>query len=377
MISSDIQSSESPYDQLQHRSPAIISRISYNMGHSESKVATKSRFNLVELEKSTTEIRFDPDQSRAVCAGVGRHLNMRHQLSDVPTCDQDARLMFETLTKTLRIPQKHVTVLRSLSKHRYPATACNIEDSLKSAAENTGPGGILLFYFSGLVIGYEGGNKKALIPADYAGVNSTVMTIDRIVASLTSLKNTDKQIVVILDCCSAARVAKQLNTIMGTTGYKVCAIAACSDAESAYTFASLQASFFTFFLHHFLTKTPPRKCLPLKAICDYCGPVCGALASLVQHDGQPSDSSMHPTIISVLRIETVDTTLIVRPVLDETDGSVASGDRFAKTLGLLQYQSKEDFTVDMNWSKEVCKWMQTKAPSLWVYVLNTKQFSLD
>jgi hypothetical protein len=274
--------------------------------------------------------------------------------------------MFKTLTRTLGIPQQHVTVLRSLSKHRYPATAFNIEDSLKSAADNIGPDGILFFYFSGLVIGYEGGNKKALIPADYAGVISSVITIDRIASSLTSLKDTDKQIVVILDCCSSAHVAKQLNTFMGIKGYNVCAVAACSDAESAYTFPSLQASFFTFFFHRFLTMTPPHKRLPLKAICDYCSPVCNALAGLAQHDSQPSNLSMHPTVISVLRIETVGNSLRVRPVLDETDGSALSGDRFAKTLGLLQYQAKEDFTGDMNWSREVCKWMQNKVQNLWV-----------
>ena len=302
------------------------------MGIKGSKIAQSddSGFLLVE-EIPKPEILFDPQKSWAVCAGVGQYLNMRQQLSGTPTWDKDTQLMHEALTNSLCFPSDNVTVLNSLPTSR-PATACNIEDSLKLAAANIGPEGILLFSFSGHVSLAKG----ALLPADYVEGNENLITVDRIVKALASLKKNNRQVVIILDCSFAANVANELKTGIGMEGFQVCSLAACSAVERSYSFPSLGGSLFTFFLHTILSRAARSGCLPVGAILKFCRPVCNAVAGLMLKaistgDRQLVEASMTPTVAT--------NNFEARPI-DETDGS------------------------DSGWVKDIKNWLQTKVEHL-------------
>jgi hypothetical protein len=273
------------------------------MGTKGSKPAQSNGDNngfLFVEEIREPEILFDPRKSQAVCAGVGQYLNVRQPLSATPVWDNDTRLMEKALTSSLHFPAANVTVLNSLPTSR-PATVCNIEDSLKSAAANIGPEGILLFSFSG----HMNLAKGALLPADHIEGDANLITVDRIVNALDSLKKTGKQIVFVLDCSFAANMARELKTDMEKEGFKACTLAACSVVERAYSFTSLGGSLFTFFLHTALSRSSHRHgCLPVGDVFKFCRSVCSALASLMLKCTEGCkvnlvDASMIPVVVAV------------------------------------------------------------------------------
>ena len=344
------------------------------MGADESKETGGSEtsrmganFLLVE-ESHVKDILFNPFNSRAVCAGIGRHLNMRRKPNDIPSCDGDTKLMYEILAQKLSIPQENVTVLNSSRDSLYTATVCNIEDSLRLAADKIGPDGILLFYFSGHAVQYAGGSKVALVAADFVEDQRQLITAETLAKALVELKERHSELVVIFDCCFAAQVAQDLSGIMGTLGFKVCTIAACSAIENSVCFERLGAGVFTYFMHDFMSRIKlfSTGTLPVAGISEYCTPLCNAMATLVlkrDEANQLTDASMHPAVYTTeLQLNITDDQYTVDPVTDETD---RPGDppsiRKGKTFQLLAYQSPEDFVVDKRWSEKVSVWLQTKA----------------
>jgi hypothetical protein len=343
------------------------------MGADESRETKTmgSSFLLVE-ESHVQEILFNPINSRAVCAGIGKHLNMRRRTNDIPSCDGDTKLMYEIVSQKLAIPEENVTILNSSRDSTYSATVCNIEDSLRRAADIIGPDGVLLFYFSGHAIRYAGGSKVALVAADFVEDQKQLITAETLARVLGELKERHSELIVIFDCCFAGQVAQDLSSIMGTLGYKVCTIAACSAVENSVCFDRLGAGFFTYFMHDFMSriKLSSTGTFPAASILKYCTPLCNAMATLVlKRDdvNKLTDASMHPAVYSTeLQLNATDDQYMVDPVTEETD---APGDplsfRKGKTFQLLAYQSPEDFAVDKKWSKKVHVWLQTKAaPSL-------------
>lgn len=341
------------------------------MGAEESKetASVDSSFMLVE-EAALAEILFNPINSQAVCAGVGRHLNMRRKPQDIPTCDGDTKLMYSVLNDKLCIPSRNITVLNSSPDSQYPATICNIEDSLRTAVGKVEADGILLFYFSGHAVRYHGGSKVALVPADFVEDEKQLITADILARSLIGLKETSTQLVLIFDCCFAAQVLRDVSVIMGTLGFTVCAIAACAAVENSICFDMLGAGFFTYFMHDYMIQAQSFSCLPVKNISDYCVPLCNAMATLVlkrsgANDKQLVDASQHPTVITTeLRLDNEDDKLVVTPVSDETDSAKSrQTPSYSNAFQFLAYQSPEDFYVDKAWSEMLSIWLKTKAAS--------------
>ena len=332
------------------------------MGANESK-RTRSgvdvSFLMVEeSHASDVPVLFSPRSSRAVCAGVGRHVNMRRKPSDIQACDADARLMYEILERKLSIPQENITILNSSSDSHYTATVCNVEDSLTLAVDNIGPDGILLFYFSGHAIQYEGGSKVALVAADFVDDQRQLITAETLVKSLSGLKERNSELVLIFDCCFAAHLAQDLSAIMATLGFKVSAIASCTEIENSLCYGTLDASFFTYFMHDFMIRMKlfSSGILPIGSISEHCQPLCNAMATLLlKRDGarQLVNASMHPTVIT--------NQYTVTSVMDETDGRRSPPSvPISKTLQRL-YQPPTGSARDKEWLEKVSIWLQTEA----------------
>jgi hypothetical protein len=329
------------------------------MGAGQSKKARVSvdvRVLLVEgndVDVDVGDIFFNPDGSRAVCAGVGQHLNMRRRPSDMPACDSDAELMKEVLTTKLLIPKTNITVLNSSHDSKYAATVYNVEDSLRLAAKMTGSDGLLLFYFSGHAVSYENGSKVALVAADFVDDKRQLITADTLVNSVSGLKERNSKIVFIFDCCYAAQLTQDLTSILQGSRFEVCAIAACAEIESSICYGTLDASFFTYFMHYFMTqiKQYSEGILPVARIYTHCQLMCNAMANmLLEKDGdrQLANASMHPTVIMTEQHALL-------PVREETDGRrspVASP--ISKTL-----EQRCQPEMNAKWLKKVKKWLET------------------
>ena len=156
------------------------------MGNDESRQESSdskstdpySDFVLIESNRSVDSLpQIDPLRSRAVCAGVGRHVNKRLRESDNPTCDADARLLARAIERVAILPSENVEILDTESP--YAATACNIEDALRNAAENVETDGALFFCFSGHGTHYEN-RRVALVGADFVDRSSPLITAKKV-----------------------------------------------------------------------------------------------------------------------------------------------------------------------------------------------------
>eukprot|EP00118_Oscarella_pearsei_P011730 m.80829 g.80829 ORF g.80829 m.80829 type:complete len:491 (+) comp36207_c0_seq4:46-1518(+) len=334
------------------------------MGNGESTRHENDDEGFVLVNSSSlNELLFDPLQSRAVCAGVGRHVNMRRRTSDIPSCDADTKLVADVLRTCLLLPLSNIQKLNSESE--YAATVCNIEDSLRSAADAVGQGGVLFFYFSGH--GTRLSTRVAIAGADFIADPRQLITGSLIVDALKALPSPDIPVVIILDCCFAAGLAREVITSLGGGCNKIYFLAACAAVEKTLGTKQLGAGIFTYFLTDYLKGRHPDSCLPLKALIEHCSPLCNALGGLLLRNDSASygnlvDVPVNPTMLSTqLMCQFLDGQprgTVRAAATDEADGPIP---RFSQTLDLLSYEDAEQFEVDIQWSERVWTWLAEHA----------------
>ena len=189
------------------------------------------------------------------------------------------------------------------------------------------------------------------------------------VGALAGLKSIETPVVVILDCCFAAGIAREVASLIEDDKHKIYFLAACSASEKTIGTKQLGSGVFTFFLADYLMKLELGAQFPLRAAIKHCYPLCDAIGGLlIRTDAPGVDSTMKPTLVSTeLVLEFLDGRYRVRERGEdaETDGGAPTRRKFAQTLDYLSYEDAVQFEVDLKLSEDVAKWLaDTVGPKL-------------
>ncbi|XP_070561531.1 uncharacterized protein [Ptychodera flava] len=216
---------------------------------------------------------YNPKNSYAVCAGVGKQLYVA--ASDLgPAADNDASMIYDTLTGHLGFPTDHV---RLLTSGTTPAIRDIVKAALQVFARDVPSDGVLLFHFSGHCNRARG--QAVLVPADYNNTWESVISVFDLNEALKEARA--KYVILILDCCYAGKLAEDMLFGQGieTPTY---VLAACNSREKSLSFADLGNGFFTFFVNRYLRDQTQQGEFPGRRFIDYCVPLVEALTALLR-----------------------------------------------------------------------------------------------
>ncbi|XP_070561532.1 uncharacterized protein [Ptychodera flava] len=257
--------------------------------------------------------KFNARSSYAVCAGVSKQLYQK--ASELGTAaDNDASMMYDTLTEYLDFSTDHV---RLFTSETTPATGDVIKTALKIFASEVPSDGVLLFHFSGHCNTAK--DQAVLVPADYIKTWESVITVSDLNEAFKDTKA--KYVIMILDCCFAGKFALELlsrNTIEAS----MCVLASCSSREKSLSFAGLGNGFFTYFTNRYLRDKPSPGEFPVSPCIDYCWTVIEAITSLLRPSRKGVKTAMTP-ISAFKSMQVIDKEAKAGDGEDEVDAATA------------------------------------------------------
>ena len=236
----------------------VLSRVSlHKMGVQSSKkklAETKkaalpdNRYKVV-FRVQNEVIRFDPNQSRALCVGMDR-LAKSPKRSLGPLVKHDCMGLSETCSSSLCIPESYVKTLVASKDPHELMNEVGLSTLIIDSARSVGPEGVFVFTFSGHGIkAVKNSTEQPVLPL----INHTseepecLSGSDLVELILYKANFRGKKVILVLDCCFSGGITKWLNYNQNSEG-KFRSISACSPYQTSIQLDPLGHSIFTYFL---------------------------------------------------------------------------------------------------------------------------------
>lgn len=276
------------------------------MGQTESQAVSQELVknrdgSFVVVSNALPEVLlFNPSESCVISYGIDKQTSPSYQhktLSSV-TVD-DAKQVRDALIEVGAVCEENA-YLYAASRQTDCCTAKGMKETFQKHASQVGARGLFVFHFSGHGISIRH-QEWGLVPADFDYSRDTYITADVLGKWLNEIKCNAKYILIILDCCYAGGIGKELtNLSIVDRSVNLYVVSACMAHQTSLVLSPLGNSIFTYFFSKAITQFHKTAgTLPVQKIFSECQTCCECLtAMLVMYNEQSGlqIKSMRPQI---------------------------------------------------------------------------------
>ena len=275
------------------------------------------------ISTADSVLEYNPNRSYALCVGIDKQLDDRFSGKSLGyIAAKDAISMGEALIADMGLPRERVDVYTSQDVP-FLCKKGALSTLFVNYARKVEEGGIFIFHFSGhgILISDTGDKSQwVLAPADFSGDINTGISGNDLLRFLEISECRARHVLIILDCCYAGGVGRQVASSENIMRVKpgVYVMCACAAREISLALAALGNSIFTFFLLHYFEKDHKKGRLEVKAVMTDVSEMCRCFSSLMlrytEKDGLRS-AMMQPQVdtLAVIEIGTL--------TIDDTDSN--------------------------------------------------------